>query len=235
MPAGSKLVERQGAFLTLAGRQFFGLYLFRRKTVSLPCGRNVRGAEGASGLVTKQSAAIFERGNRIGGHVDAESKVAERPQDHKLELRLWLRLLASANLIEVEVRRRLRERFGTTLPRFDLLAQLERVEDGLLLGELSRRMMVSNGNVTGLVERLGRSGLIERNVLEADRRAVRVRLTQKGREVFAEMAAAHADWIGELFAGLSEVEQTALWSRLGTLKASVLAASKRAERRAQLP
>ena len=144
-----------------------------------------------------------------------------------MELRLWLRLLATANLIEVEIRQRLRERFDTTLPRFDLLAQLERVEDGLLLGELSRRMMVSNGNVTGLVERLVQSGLIERNVLEADRRAVRVRLTDKGRRDFAEMAAAHAEWIGELFAGLSEQEQKALWSRLGKLKDSVLAAAKR--------
>ncbi|MBA3517863.1 MAG: MarR family transcriptional regulator, partial [Rhizobiales bacterium] len=74
--------------------------------------------------------------------------MAPRPRDHATELRLWLKLLASANLIEAEIRRRLRERFGTTLPRFDLLAQLERVDDGLLLGELSRRMMVSNGNMT---------------------------------------------------------------------------------------
>jgi DNA-binding MarR family transcriptional regulator len=177
--------------------------------------------------VRKQSAAISERSNRFAGHLDAESKVAERPQDHKMELRLWLRLLASANLIEVEVRQRLREQFATTLPRFDLLAQLERVEDGLLLGELSRRMMVSNGNVTALVERLVRSGLIERNVLEADRRAVRVRLTEKGRRVFGEMAAAHANWIGELFADLDETEQKALWQRLGNLKTSVLAGSKR--------
>ena len=143
-----------------------------------------------------------------------------------MELRLWLRLLATANLVEVEVRQRLREQFGTTLPRFDLLAQLERVEDGLLLGELSRRMMVSNGNVTGLVERLAQSGLIERNVSAADRRAVRVRLTEKGRHAFAEMAAAHADWIAELFGDLSENEQEALWSRLKTLKTSVLAATK---------
>jgi len=159
-------------------------------------------------------------------HLDAESKVSEHPQDHATELRLWLRLLASTNLIEVEVRKRLRQQFDTTLPRFDLLAQLERVEDGLLLGELSRRMMVSNGNVTGLVERLAQAGLIERNVSEADRRAVRVRLTEKGRETFAEMAAAHAEWIGGLFAGISEKEQKALWSRLGDLKASVLAAAR---------
>jgi DNA-binding MarR family transcriptional regulator len=149
-----------------------------------------------------------------------------------MELRLWLRLLASANLIEVEVRQRLREQFGTTLPRFDLMAQLERVDDGLLLGELSRRMMVSNGNVTGLVERLAQAGLIERSVPHDDRRAVRVRLTQAGREAFAEMAAAHAEWIAELFAGLGEAEQKALWSRLGQLKASVLASTRRANGKA---
>jgi DNA-binding MarR family transcriptional regulator len=160
-------------------------------------------------------------------HVDAESKVSERPQDHVLELRLWLRLLASANLIEAEIRQRLRERFNTTLPRFDLMAQLERVEDGLLLGELSRRMMVSNGNVTGLADRLAQAGLIERNTLEADRRAVRVRLTPKGRQVFAEMAAAHAAWIAELFGEISDEEQRALWSRLGKLKTSVLAATRK--------
>jgi DNA-binding MarR family transcriptional regulator len=87
--------------------------------------------------------------------------------------------------------------------------------------------MVSNGNVTGLVERLVESGLIERNVFEADRRAVRVRLTEKGRRDFGEMAAAHADWIGELFAELDETEQEAIWSRLGRLKGSVLTAAKR--------
>jgi DNA-binding MarR family transcriptional regulator len=168
-----------------------------------------------------------ERPEIVDDHVDAESKVAERPQDHVMELRLWLRLLASANLIESEIRHRLRERFGTTLPRFDLMAQLERFEDGLLLGELSRRMMVSNGNVTGLAERLAESGLIERNTLEADRRAVRVRLTKKGREAFGEMARAHADWIAELFAGLNENEQMALWQRLGRLKTSALAQTRK--------
>lgn len=162
----------------------------------------------------------------LRSHLDAESKVSERPQDHATELRLWLRLLATTSLIEVEVRRRLREQFDTTLPRFDLLAQLERVEDGLLLGELSRRMMVSNGNVTGLVERLVEAGLIERNVSEADRRAVRVRLTVTGREVFAEMAAAHAGWISDLFTHMSDEEQKTLWSRLGELKGSILAAVK---------
>mgnify|MGYP003658615217 CR=1 FL=1 len=101
-------------------------------------------------------------------HIDAESKVGESPQDHRAELRLWLRLLTCANLVEAEIRKRLREQFGTTLPRFDLMAQLERSSDGILLGELSRRMMVSNGNVTGLVDRLVQEGLIERQVSEHD-------------------------------------------------------------------
>lgn len=153
--------------------------------------------------------------------VDAESKVRERPQDHALELRVWLRLLTCANLIEAEIRRRLRERFDTTLPRFDLMAQLERSPDGLLLGELSRRMMVSNGNVTGLVDRLAAEGLIERRVVETDRRAARVALTATGRTQFATMAAAHGDWIGELVGALDTREQDLLWRQLGNLKASV--------------
>jgi DNA-binding MarR family transcriptional regulator len=177
--------------------------------------------------VRKQFATRHEEVDPDHGHVDAESKVSERPGDHRTELRLWLRLLASSSLIEAEIRHRLREHFNTTLPRFDLMAQLERVEDGLLLGELSRRMMVSNGNITGLAERLVQAGLIERNTLEADRRAVRVRLTKKGRHVFGQMAAAHAEWIAELFRDLSEEEQKTLWSRLGKLKTSVLSGAKR--------
>lgn len=163
--------------------------------------------------------------------MDAESKVRERPQDHDLELRVWLRLLTCANLIEAEIRRRLRESFDTTLPRFDLMAQLERSPDGLLLGELSRRMMVSNGNVTGLVDRLTAEGLIERRVVQTDRRAARVILTEAGRAQFATMAAAHADWIGELVGGLNFREQDLLWRQLGDLKASVRTAMAAAQRK----
>ena len=97
--------------------------------------------------------------------LDAETKVAERPDDHKTELRLWLRLLTCTTLIENEVRRRLRDKFDITLPRFDLLAQLDRAPNGMTLGELSQRMMVSNGNITGLVERLAEQGLIRRRPL----------------------------------------------------------------------
>jgi len=178
--------------------------------------------------MTKTDASPAETPEtRFDDHLDAESKVAERPEDHKTELRLWLRMLACANLIEVEIRQRLRERFDTTLPRFDLMAQLERTEDGLMLGELSRRMMVSNGNVTGLVERLVQSGHIERIASERDRRAVRVRLTAKGRRDFAVMAAEHADWIGAFFAELNETDQELLLAQLKGLKHSVLGAIER--------
>lgn len=154
-------------------------------------------------------------------YIDAEYAVRDNPHDHRSELRLWLRLLTCANLIEAEIRKRLREQFDTTLPRFDLMAQLFRTEDGVLLGELSQRMMVSNGNVTGLVERLVQEGLIERQVSETDRRAVRVRMTKRGRAVFAEMAEAHGDWIAEMLGGLSENDRERLWNRLGGLKGSV--------------
>ncbi|MGV6876163.1 MarR family winged helix-turn-helix transcriptional regulator [Pseudochelatococcus sp. B33] len=161
--------------------------------------------------------------------IDAESKVHENPHAHRTELRLWLRLLTCATMIETEIRKRLRERFGTTLPRFDLMAQLERSRDGMLLGELSRRMMVSNGNLTGLVERLVQEELVERQVSEADRRAAVVRLTPRGRTVFAEMASEHSEWIAELVGDLDSKEQDALWLQLGALKSSVLRATTQAK------
>ena len=94
--------------------------------------------------------------------LDSETKAVELPEDHGNELRLWLRLLTCTTLIEGEVRSRLRERFDVTLPRFDLMAQLDKVPDGMTLSDVSKRMMVSNGNVTGLVERLVESGHLDR-------------------------------------------------------------------------
>lgn len=161
---------------------------------------------------------------------EAAAKLGEPPadprDDHADEVRLWLRLLAVTNLIEAEIRRRLRENFATTLPRFDLLAQLERAPDGILLGELSRRMMVSNGNITGLVERLVQEGLIQRETPASDRRAVRVSLTEAGRTAFAAMATEHAGWVGELLAGLAPSEREALSHHLTSLKASVTSATE---------
>jgi DNA-binding MarR family transcriptional regulator len=152
--------------------------------------------------------------------LDAETKVAERPHDHKDELRLWLRLFTCKELIEAEVRRRLRTSFDTTLPRFDLLAQLDRTPQGMTLGELSQRMMVSNGNVTGLVDRLVEQGLITRRPSPTDRRAQIVSLTAQGRKFFRAMARTNADWIGEIFGGLDADDIASLMRLLAKTKTS---------------
>jgi DNA-binding MarR family transcriptional regulator len=152
--------------------------------------------------------------------LDAETKVAERPDDHKTELRLWLRLLTCTALIEGEVRRRLRENFAVTLPRFDLLAQLDRGSGGMTLGELSRRMMVTNGNITGLVDRLVEQGLIRRRAAPNDRRVQIVSLTAEGRKTFRTMARANADWMAEMFAELPGDDIEALMQLLAKTKSS---------------
>jgi DNA-binding MarR family transcriptional regulator len=152
--------------------------------------------------------------------LDAETQLAAAPADHKSELRLWLRLFACSTLIERSIRRRLHRRFGETLPRFDLLAQLERSEGGMTLSELSHRMMVSNGNLTALVERLAAAGLIDRRTAETDRRAQVVTLTAAGRRAFRRMAAEHEGWIAEMTAGLSRRDTLELMRLLAKLKSS---------------
>ena len=140
-----------------------------------------------------------------------------RTDDHRA-LRLWLRLMTCTQLIEREVRARLRRRFETTLPRFDLMSQLWRYPAGLKMNELSRHLMVTGGNVTGIVDPLEKEGLVERAPEPADRRATRVRLTRAGRKAFAEMARAHEEWIVELLAGLSRKEHAGLYRMLGRMK-----------------
>ena len=152
--------------------------------------------------------------------LDAETRVGERPDDHKTELRLWLRLLNCTTLIKNEVRKRLRQEFDVTLPRFDLLAQLDRAPNGMTLGELSQRMMVSNGNITGLVDRLAAQGLIRRKPSPTDRRVQIVSLTAEGRKFFRAMARANADWIGEVFVDLSKSEIEILMALLAKCKGS---------------
>jgi DNA-binding MarR family transcriptional regulator len=152
--------------------------------------------------------------------LDAETKVAERPGDHQAELRLWLRLLTCTNLIETEVRRRLREVFHVTLPRFDLMAQLDKNPGGMTLGELSSRMMVSNGNVTGLVERLLAQGLLDRRPSPNDRRAQLVSLSGDGRRAFRAMARTHENWIAEIFSELDPGDIDTMMRLLAKTKAS---------------
>ena len=152
--------------------------------------------------------------------LDAETKVSERPADHEAELRLWLRLLTCTTLIEGEVRSRLRDTFDVTLPRFDLMAQLDKSQNGMTLGELSQRMMVSNGNVTGLVDRLVEQNMIERRPSPTDRRAMLVNLTPEGRKTFRAMARTHEGWIAEIFEGLTRNEMDSLMQLLAKTKAA---------------
>ena len=141
--------------------------------------------------------------------------------DHAV-LKLWLRLLASSTQIENEVRRRLRERFDMSLARFDYLSQLYRVKGGMKMRELSRFLMVTGGNVTGLTDELERDGFVVREESPADRRAWIMRLTARGRSSFETMAAEHERWIRELFAGLDAEAVRQLHAQLGTLRVHLL-------------
>jgi DNA-binding MarR family transcriptional regulator len=152
--------------------------------------------------------------------LDAETKAAETPEDHRDELRLWLRLLTCTTLIEGEIRKRLRERFDVTLPRFDLMAQLDKAPEGLTLSDVSKRMMVSNGNVTGLVERLAESGHLVRRTSDTDRRAQVISLTDAGRAAFRAMAAEHEGWIAAMFGKLSRRDLEDLMCLLAKTKRS---------------
>ncbi|BDI60254.1 MarR family winged helix-turn-helix transcriptional regulator [Qipengyuania nanhaisediminis] len=134
--------------------------------------------------------------------------------DGRERLRLWLRLLSLSRRIESKLRERLRTRFGSTLPRFDVMAALARSPEGLTMGGLSQMLLVSNGNVTGIVERLAEDGLVTRNTHEGDRRASVVRLTRPGQAAFSEMAEAHAVWIDELLGGFAPEEARELAAML---------------------
>ena len=138
--------------------------------------------------------------------------------EHPEALRLWLRLLTCTQLVEKQVRGGLREQFETTLPRFDLMAQLERAREGMKMNELSRRLMVTGGNITGITDQLVAEDLVERVPVPGDRRAYRVRLTGKGRRQFAEMAHQHEAWVVDAFASLSEKEVSTLHRLLGKVK-----------------
>ena len=147
---------------------------------------------------------------------------ARAHSEHPEALRLWLRLLTCTQLVEKQLRTRLRERFDTTLPRFDLMAQLERAPEGLKMNELSRRMMVTGGNVTGITDQLAQEGLVDRVDVEGDRRAYRVRLTAKGRKLFNEMAQQHEEWIVQTFSALPDRDLATLHRLLGKVKEHAL-------------
>lgn len=168
----------------------------RKSTVDVENNPDVTGPE---------SARVFDLETRL-------------TQDHHQSLKLWLRMLSCTVRIESEIRTRLRNEFGITLPRFDLMAQLERHPGGLRMGELSKRMMVTGGNITGITDQLEQEKLVVRVPDPQDRRAYSVKLTAAGRRAFERMAVVHEGWIAELLGGLSVADKTTLIQLLSRIK-----------------
>ena len=158
--------------------------------------------------------------NDVDNHDDGSSPdLASRlTQDHHQSLKLWLRMLSCTVRIENEIRGRLRATFDITLPRFDLMAQLERHPKGLRMGELSKRMMVTGGNITGITDQLEQEKLVVRVPDERDRRVYTVKLTSDGRRAFAEMAKVHEGWIAELLHDMPAADKAQLITLLSQMK-----------------
>jgi DNA-binding MarR family transcriptional regulator len=150
--------------------------------------------------------------------VTAPLRVRKPEADSKARLRLWIRLLRASRLIESTARERLKSQFNATLPRFDVMAALYRQPDGMLMSEISRFLMVSNGNVTGIVDRLVSDGFVVRSQRNGDRRTSFISLTRKGRAVFAEMAAAHEKWVDELLGSVSARDADQLSAKLKSFR-----------------
>lgn len=150
--------------------------------------------------------------------VSAPLPAPSREADSKARLRLWIRLLRASRLIESVTRERLKSQFNATLPRFDVMAALYRKPDGMLMSEISRFLMVSNGNVTCIVDRLVSDGYLDRSQRNGDRRTSFISLTRKGRAVFGEMAAAHESWVDELLSGLSVRDARQLSAKLKSFR-----------------
>ena len=151
-------------------------------------------------------------------NLDSESRMQH--DDHHA-LKLWLRLLTCTNLVEARLREKLREYFDSTLPRFDLLAQLDRHPEKLRMGELTNLMMVPGGTVTGLVSQLEKERLVKRTPMKTDRRTFLVGLTRKGKAYFDKTAVSHEGWIIEMFSGMSDTQQDELMRDLYALRESV--------------
>ena len=143
------------------------------------------------------------------------------PVETRTDLRLWLRLLACTHGVEGEVKARMRARFGITLTQFNLIAQLERSPDGIRMGELSRRTMVTGSNVTVVIDDLVGRGLAKRTKAAGDRRAVVITLTDQGRAAFAGMAPEHESWIREIFGSLAQARKLDLMGGLDDLRAAL--------------
>jgi len=165
--------------------------------------------------ITKPAASRAR--NRANGAVSTMDEAPAATQKGHLELRLWLRLLGCSVKMESLLSQRLRKEFKTSMARFDVLAQLERFPDGLTMSDLSRRLLVSNGAITGLVDKLMKAGMVTRRDAPSDRRSVIVQLTPKGRESFLRMARRHEEWVVSILGELSVEAQSELLQNLTLL------------------
>ncbi|WP_137863030.1 MULTISPECIES: MarR family transcriptional regulator [unclassified Sphingomonas] len=143
--------------------------------------------------------------------------------DDRGSVRLWLRLLTCTTVIEKRLKRGFADRYDITLPRFDVMAALDRHPEGMTMGQLSQALLVSNGNVTGVVQVLARDRYVSLAPSPTDGRSSIVRLTQLGRECFATLAVAHHAWIDTMLAGMNREERSQLHALLGVLKDSLAA------------
>ncbi len=151
----------------------------------------------------------------------ALQKMEQTPR-RKMALRIWLRVLTSSQLIEQQVRGRFRTDFETTLPRFDVMAALAREPEGQTMGDVSRWLLVSSGNITGIISRLVKDGLVTRKQVAGDRRSHLVKLSAKGRESFKRMSKAHEEWVRDMFTDLSRQEMVTLDELLTKVKISLV-------------
>jgi DNA-binding MarR family transcriptional regulator len=162
-----------------------------------------------SDVIVKPAAPRMR--NRMNGDTPIEGKGGH------LELRLWLRMISCSMRMESILSQRLRKEFKTSMARFDVMSQLERFPDGLTMSELSRRLIVSNGAITGMVDKLAGAGLVTRREDPKDRRSMIVRLTRKGRESFLRMARRHEEWVVSILGELTAEAQSELLQNLTLL------------------
>ena len=150
-----------------------------------------------------------------------EKNLSRAGSRSKESIRTWLRLLSCETVIEQRLRSLFRTNFSVTLPQFDVLSELERSGRKMTMSELSRELMVSNGNVTGVIDRLEKSGFVTRERPEHDRRIQYIELTPRGRTEFDDMARHHENWLADLFAELSLADMAELQQLLLKTRNSV--------------
>ena len=155
--------------------------------------------------------------------IEKDNSTNQSDPRSKEAIRTWLRLLSCEMVIEQRLRSRFRQDFSVTLPQFDVLSELERVGKKMTMSELSRELMVSNGNVTGVIDRLEKNAFVTRTRAEHDRRVQYIELTAKGRNAFEEMAESHERWLDEMMSGLSMTDMVELQKLLLKARSSVSA------------